>query len=102
MDIKALIYSKYYNTWLTHKLLHIADSSFLIEDLIDFIGELYHEIEEDNNDCDCCEWKTNLEEELNSFKSNISDKFDKLKDQINLCNNVVDEIVEFIEDRKKD
>lgn len=47
MDLKILIYSKNFNKDLTHKLLHIADSSMVMEDLIDLIGELSDSVEED-------------------------------------------------------
>jgi len=90
MDLKVLIYSKNFDTELTGKLLHISDSSTLLEDLIDLIGEMAEELKDPPESCDFpdhCGHVENLraendelEEELGALKSEIKEKVEELQE----------------------
>ncbi len=83
MDLKMLIYSKGFGDELTQKLLFIADSKTVIEDLIDLIGELSYEPETDDDVCEeDCDRITELEEERDDAQADRDLMYAKAKAKI--------------------
>lgn len=77
---RILVYSKGFDEEITQKLLQIADSPMLIEDLLDIIGE--ESIKSNGTDCsfdlcDACEG-CNFEEE----RDDIQEEYNDLKEKI--------------------
>lgn len=68
---KTLIYAKQFNNDLTHKLLRIADSGMILEDLLTLIKEdaeaIYLSDSADEIVC-CTDCRTDLEEERDELK----------------------------------
>ena len=81
MDLKLLIYSKCFDNELTYKLLHIADSKTVLEDLIDLIDEIYRFA--DKEDCiysNRCKMIYDMNTEMENVKNSLDEAIDKLTD----------------------
>ena len=89
-----LVYSKCLNTHLTQKLLQIVDSSTLVEDLIDLIGEIDGELQESydmlSGSCDFsddCVIVANIEDDKRQLEQEIEDLENTLNEIKSIINN---------------
>jgi hypothetical protein len=92
---KQLIYVKGFNTVLTQRLLKIADSSMVMEDLLELIEEKEEGVfveEPDSSDCDDCDYINTAESERDDAQDGRDEAEKKFKD---LKRNLSDLIVKF-------
>ena len=89
MDVNTLVHSKGFDNELTYKLIETFKSSTWVEDIIDYIGEIYNAPEEDcDGDCEKIdeleEQKEEIQGKLNTVKSEINAKITVLREEMGI------------------